>query len=244
VRLPKLSPEFVELCKRVTAKRPRTVIDHILKHGHVTSQELSDLCGHNHPPRAVRDVREHGIPIETFRVRGSDGRGIAAYRFGEPGMAGYRKGRGRTSLARRLKAQLLERSGPRCAIYLEAFDEASLQVDHRVPFEISGDEPSGHPDPSDFMLLSPSANRAKSWSCEHCPNWRGARSAAVCEERYWAFPEAYTHVATKPLRRLDIVWRGDEVEAFDRLCELAEESNENVPAYVKAVIARLTERGG
>jgi len=25
--------------------------------------------------------------------------------------------------------------------------------------------------PDDFMLLSGSANRAKSWFCEHCENW-------------------------------------------------------------------------
>jgi hypothetical protein len=67
---PKLPPKFVKLCKSVTAKRPKTVIDHILKHGFVTTQELKDRCGYNHPPRAVRDVKEHGIPIEMFRVRG------------------------------------------------------------------------------------------------------------------------------------------------------------------------------
>ena len=30
---PKLPPEFVKLCKSVMAKRPKTVIDHILRHG-------------------------------------------------------------------------------------------------------------------------------------------------------------------------------------------------------------------
>ena len=54
---PKLPPEFVELCKAVTAKRPKTVIDHILKKGFITTQELKDTYGYNHPPRAVRDVK-------------------------------------------------------------------------------------------------------------------------------------------------------------------------------------------
>lgn len=64
---PKLPKEFIRLCKKVTAKRPRTVIDHILKHGFVTTQELKDKYGCNHPPRAVRDVKENGIPIEMFQ---------------------------------------------------------------------------------------------------------------------------------------------------------------------------------
>ena len=51
-----------------------TVIDHILRHGFITTQDLKDNYGYNHPPRAVRDVKEHGIPTEMFRVKGSDGR--------------------------------------------------------------------------------------------------------------------------------------------------------------------------
>jgi hypothetical protein len=80
----KLPSEFVKLREAITAKRPKTVIDHILRHGFITTQDLKDKYGYNHPPRAVRDVKEHGIPIEMFRVEGSDGRKIAAYRFGDP----------------------------------------------------------------------------------------------------------------------------------------------------------------
>ncbi|HNU03736.1 MAG TPA: HNH endonuclease, partial [Anaerolineae bacterium] len=75
-----LPPELIARCRAVTAKRPRTVIDHILTHGHITTEELKELYGYNHPPRAARDVREQGIPLETFRVTGSDGRKIGAYR--------------------------------------------------------------------------------------------------------------------------------------------------------------------
>ena len=75
---------FLELCQSVTAKRPRTIIDHILQHGHISTEELKEKYGYNHPPRAARDVREHGIPLETFTVVGADGRKIAAYRFSDP----------------------------------------------------------------------------------------------------------------------------------------------------------------
>lgn len=34
------SKEFLDLLESVTAKRPRTVIQHILQHGYITSQEL------------------------------------------------------------------------------------------------------------------------------------------------------------------------------------------------------------
>ena len=60
--------EFIDLINSITAKRPSTVIKHIIEHGFITSEELKDIYGYNHPPRAVRDVREYGIPIITYRV--------------------------------------------------------------------------------------------------------------------------------------------------------------------------------
>jgi len=75
-----IDPRILALCNKITAKRPRTVIDHIIEHGSVSSEELQSIYGYDHPPRAVRDVRENGIPIEIFRVSSEKtGRGIAAY---------------------------------------------------------------------------------------------------------------------------------------------------------------------
>jgi hypothetical protein len=68
---PQLPDDFLQLCQSVTAKRPKAMIDHILQHGYVTIEDLKKIYGYNHPPRAARDVREHGIPLETFRVKGS-----------------------------------------------------------------------------------------------------------------------------------------------------------------------------
>jgi hypothetical protein len=80
-----LSKEFRERISAVTSLRAKRVIDHILKHGFVTTEELRTEYGYDHAPRAARDVRECGIPLEAFRVkRKSDGRSIGAYRFGDP----------------------------------------------------------------------------------------------------------------------------------------------------------------
>jgi hypothetical protein len=54
---------FLDLLNSVDAKRLRTVIQHILEHGLITSQDLKDTYGYNHPPRTVRDVREYSIPL-------------------------------------------------------------------------------------------------------------------------------------------------------------------------------------
>jgi hypothetical protein len=229
-----LPKELLELCQSVTAKRPKTVIDHMLNHGYITTEELKEVYGYNHPPRAVRDVREHGIPVETFRVIGKDRRKIAAYRFGQ--WLGHRVKRleGRTVLSKQLKQQLIERYGSKCFIHLEEVSQAELQIDHRIPYEVGGEHNTL--DPEHFMLLSGSANRAKSWSCEHCENWRTLKRIDVCQTCYWAYPENYQHVAMKQIRRLDIIWQGEEVKEYERLASEAKSLDKELPEYVKEAL--------
>lgn len=234
----KYPKEFLDLCKSVTAKRPKTVIDHILKHGQITTEELKGKYGYNHPPRAVRDVREHGIPIETFRVTGSDGRKIAAYRFGDVSTQRFKKLSGRTGLSKKIKEYLIEKYSCQCFIYLEGMDESELQIDHRIPYEVGGDGENIELNPDDFMLLSGSANRAKSWSCEHCDNWQTLKKKEICLSCYWAYPEDYAHVAMRQVRRVDLIWQNKEVEQYERLKRDAKVSGQTIPEFIKKIIEK------
>jgi hypothetical protein len=180
------SQEFLDLLKSVTAKRPKTVIDHILQYGFITTEDLKNKYGYNHPPRAVRDVKEYGIPIEMYRVEGSDGRKIAAYRFGEFSQKMMHRISGRTALSKKIKEELIVVYGTKCFIYNEIMDENDLQIDHRVPFEVGGDF-VGEQEPEYYMLLSPSANRLKSWACEKCNNWNNEKDKEICLTCYWAY---------------------------------------------------------
>jgi len=238
----KPSPALLELCFAVTAKRPKIVIDHILQHGFITTEELKEKYGYNHPPRAVRDVRENGIPVETFRVTGSDGRSIAAYRFGELGSQPIRKQAGRTGLSKKLKEGLIEKYGCKCFIYLEVLSEQNLQIDHRVPFEVDGDGDRKELNIDDFMLLSASANRAKSWSCEHCENWMVTKDKSICMSCYWAYPENYSHLAMVPIRRVDLLWEGDEVKVYENLKAQAIGAGKEIPAFVKSILEKELAR--
>jgi len=213
-----LPDHVIQLCQSIVSKRPRAVIDHILQYVFVTTEDLKEIYGYNHPPRAARDVREVGIPLETFRVTGSDGRKIAAYRFGDVSKTSFSKRSGRTGLSKQIKQELIRVYGSRCFIYLEEIPEGELQIDHRIPFEVDGD-----PDlkPENFMLLCGSANRTKSWSCEHCENWRSIKDKSICLSCYYAYPENYTHIAMRQVRRVDILWEGDDVDTYEKLKKLA-----------------------
>ena len=223
--------EFLDLLESVTAKR--TVIQHILKHGFITSEELQNTYGYDHPPRAVRDVRERGIPLVTYRVTGTNGKRIAAYKFGDPADRNNHlsKAAGRTVLSKALKQALIEKYGSKCFIYLETMDGSVLQVDHRIPYEIGGEH--DEKDIDCYMLLSPSANRAKSWTCEHCDNWE-RKDSSFCLHCFWAYPENYDHIAGKNERILSLVFTGDEIEDYNKLIE--QSGRENAQEVIKQII--------
>ncbi len=211
-----LTPELFELCTSVTAKRARIVIDHVLKHGIVTNEELSEKYGYDHPPRAIRDVRECGIPLITHRVTSpKTGRQMGAYTFDILG--NIRRGRvgGRKAFSKKFKQELIAEYGERDAFSGEALNERYLQIDHRIPYEIAGDETETRL--SNFMLIDGSSQRSKSWSCEHCSNFLEIQNPAICRVCFWASPESYEHVAMEQKRRTEILWAGEEILDYEKL---------------------------
>lgn len=231
-----LPEEFLQRLNAVTAKRPKTVIQYILQHGYVTTEDLKNL-GYEHAPRAARDVRELGIPLETFKVKDSNGRSIAAYRFGDPSKSKsmLSKTAGRTALSKALKKALLEKYGSVCFIYLQQMEESLLQVDHRIPYEIGGEQ--NESDIECFMLLSPSANRAKSWTCEHCPNWE-RKNLEYCMSCFWAHPENYTHIAGREQRQIIVTFTDNEIADYINLIALVgtNEAENTIKKLIKQYI--------
>lgn len=230
-----VSKALLAKLRAVTAKRPKTVIDHILKHGHITTQELKDKYGYDHPPRAARDVREQGIPLETFSIKGSHGRPVAAYRFGDLSQIKAGKLGGRRAWPKEFKQLLIDRAGSRCGVCLTEYEARYLQIDHCVPYEVAGHAAVAL-DPRDFMLVCGSCNRAKSWSCEHCRNWQKDHLPEVCRTCYWASPDNYAHVALRLIRRLDLTWTEVEVPDYEKLVALSKHARKQLPDFVKGVL--------
>lgn len=212
--------ELLDILNSVSGKRPKTVIDHILAHGFITTEELKEIYGYDHAPRAARDVKELGIPLVSYKVKGKNGRSIAAYKFGS--LSDLSKtvsnNSGRTAFTKALKQALISHFGSRCFIYLEEMGESLLQIDHRVPYEISGD--TSEQNIEAFMLLSPSANREKSWACEHCSNWV-KKDREFCLKCFWASPESYEHIAGKPEKAIYIVFTEKEIDDYLQLINLS-----------------------
>jgi len=232
----RFDPRIVELVSKVTAKRAKTVIDHILAHGQITTEELQSTYGYDHPPRAARDVREQGIPLKTVRVVSSKtGRKIGAYTFDDP--ENIKAGRigGRKAFPKEFKAALIAIQGSRCTLTGEMLEPRYLQVDHRIPYEVAGDGTDNFSELGAYMLLDASAQRAKSFSCEHCRNGTEMLDASICRSCYWAFPESYEHVALVEKKVLSITWSGaGEIADYGRLKLNAAKAGVSMQDYARS----------
>lgn len=232
---------ILEKVNLITGKRSRVVVEHILKHGSVTTEDL-ERVGYSHAPRAIRDVREQGLPLVRTWVKSSTGRKIASYTFGQTENIRHDRLGGRKVIAKAFHEAICISGGGKCAICLAAYENRYLQVDHRIPFEVIGD--SAGADVSDYMPICGSCNRAKSWSCEHCANWQMKKDPEVCATCYWAKPDDYTHVAMSDVRRLDVIWQGEEVADYSVLADMADESKQPIPDFVKKALRRLASAEG
>lgn len=235
-------PLIQELCDKVTAKRARAVIDRILAHGSVSTDDLQEM-GYTHPPRAARDVREQGIPLETFNVRSEKtGRIIGAYKFADPSeIKGGRIG-GRRAFSKAFKDALVDRYNSADTITGEKMDPRYLQIDHRIPYEVAGDSAGAELNIEDYMLLDASNQRSKSWSCEHCENWQKIRDVEICGRCYWAFPETYSHVAMADQRRVDVVWQGDDAALYDVAKASAAAEGLTPSEFIKKLVAEASSK--
>ena len=227
--------EFIEFINSITNKRAKVVIDHIIKYGSITTEDLENKYGYNHPPRAARDVREAGIPLITTRVKSKGGKNIAAYKFGDLSQLKTKRVSGRILFSKKFKELLYKEFDGRCQVCHGKFEQRYLQIDHRVPYEVAGDLKNRKPE--DFLLLCSSCNRAKSWSCEHCENWKNMKDSSICMNCYWGNPKQYNHISLEDVRRLDVQWSGSEVKYYDAIKILADKRNIELPEFVKKVIS-------
>lgn len=231
----KIELQLKKILKMVRGKRSRAVIDHIVKHGSVTTEDLEKM-GYAHAPRAARDVRENGIPLKTLRVRGRSGKMIAAYVFGSFSDVEKDKLGGRKIYSKKFKKKLTQQYGNKCSICNESYDDIYLQIDHRVPYEVRG-ETNGN-DIKDFMLVCATCNRKKSWACEHCNNFSLNKDVSKCESCFWANPINYSHVALQKIKRLELIFTNQNIDVFNNIDRQAKKEGTSLNSYIFEVLKK------
>jgi phenylpyruvate tautomerase PptA (4-oxalocrotonate tautomerase family) len=49
-------------------------------------------------------------------------------------------------------------------------------------------------------------------------------------------PKNYLHVALQEVRRTDILWSGEEIQAYERLKKAAQANSHPIPEYIKKIV--------
>lgn len=227
---PIIDEELSKKIATVTSLRPKTILEHLVKHGSITTEEITKLYGYDHAPRAIRDVREEGIPIKTTMVKVNNKR-MAKYVFDDSSKIEHNKLGGRQVFSKKFKDLLVSKYGSRCHITLEPYPPKYLQIDHRIPYEVAGESAGDERSPDKFMLLCASAQRQKSWDCEHCLNLLEKKDIGICKTCYWAYPENYSHVAERYERRIDLVFQNEEVSMLQTIEKQAEAQGLTLKQY-------------
>ncbi|MEC1581717.1 HNH endonuclease signature motif containing protein [Bacillus subtilis] len=230
-------PRIIELAKSL-GKRPRSVVEHIIKHGSVSTTELKDIYGYNHAPRAARDVREAGIPLVTKMVKNqTTGRKNAEYTFGDLDKLRNDILKGRKNFPPKFKKELFKLHEYKCEVCNAEYSPRVLQIDHRIPFEVAGDEVDTFANNiEDYMPLCPSDNRNKSFSCESCKNWLEIHNSEICKSCYWASPKNYEHISMIKEKRAELIFRDKEIKVYEALTEKAQFVGESVEEYILNLI--------
>lgn len=239
---PKINQEIRKFAEQIINSgkggRVKTALEILIKNGSVTTEELKEL-GYDHPPRAIRDIKDFGIPIISTRTKSTNSnRSIAKYTFGTKTDNISSNFSGRTTIPKKFKRNLIEHYGSIDCITGSEFNSSDLQVDHRVPYKIGGDKGLKEGDVTKFMLLFPSIQRTKSWSCENCPNMNKQKDPKVCNSCYWAFPENYTHIATEEIRMVELVWKNEEIVDYEKLLYKAKQKNISVTTLIKEILSK------
>ena len=241
----KLDKRVRALAEQVIAegknKRAIATLRVLLAKGSISTDDLQEM-GYNHPPRAIGDVRDAGIPIVTKgAISPRTGRRMAVYTFGDPSQIQAGRIGGRSAFPKDLKTGLLKERGSVDWITGATVDERVLQIDHRIPYRIAGDVNFDHLDIRDFMLLDGSSQRAKSFSCENCPNMQGPRDPSVCRTCFWAYPESYKHIATVDIRRVDVSWQGSDVAVYDTFKKEADKLGIDVAELIRRIVRQRSK---
>ncbi|MDP3494087.1 MAG: hypothetical protein Q8R82_13330 [Hyphomonadaceae bacterium] len=234
-----IDPKVRELAEKVIAARPNSrgarALAVMLDKGAVSTADLRERL--DHPPRAIADAKDAGVPIKTTMVTVErDGRKkrISLYSFGSSSEIQDGRIGGRSVLPKAFKQKLLDHYGSRDCISGARLDSRVLQIDHRIPYRIAGDAGLAVHDVSAYMLLDASNQRGKSWSCEQCPNMKpDNRDPVVCGSCFWAYPENYSHIATQEMRRTDVIWVGADVAVHDAIRDVAKASGADLSELLR-----------
>ncbi len=228
---------YEEIIPRLSL-RAQKMLRWLLEHGSISTYDIEKL-EYGHPPRVAQDLKDAGIIIKRIWGQHPEtGNRMGIYVLGAEAPITKNTFSGRKALSRNLENQIYEHYGIRCNMDAFEHGKRALQADHRIPYLVGGDPDRF--DVSDWQLLCGSHQQRKKHECENCDNMK-IKEVEICNGCFWAFPENYSHVAMKPLRRIDTSWGQEDMDTFNRLKGFPEEKGIDLTEAIRRIVRKYFE---
>lgn len=222
--------------------RAKAAVNIIMSKGYMTKYDLrSQNISPDQGPRAIADLKEHGIPIVKMgRMKVKESKNpIVRYTFGRGIDIIPEWSKGRNQANKDFKQLLLRTYGNRCPFCGKTFELEKLQIDHRLPVKYFGDLRGREKfNPDNYLLICPNCNRRKAEAIDNgcAKTCYKTNNMNVIKSCYWYDPLNYAHVCMKQERIETLKWVGDDTEIYDQAKELLKEQGMDMKKYLREQI--------
>jgi len=236
--LPEIDEEEWRKITPELGQRAKIVLNQILDHGDCSTEWLQEQ-GYDHAPRAAQDLKDAGVPLKSHKkdMNSKTGNRMSSYYLLDRNPSEVKAGRKQPP--KKFKKDLIKKYDQRDHFTGQETAGHELTMDHRTPYDVGGDPDNF--DVKDWMLLGASSQQRKKHACSNCENQKNIREPATCRRCYWAYPEDYDHVAMENLRRVDVEFRGKDVDKFDQLEKYAKRMGLSIEDAMRSLIFEILE---
>ncbi len=219
-------------------QRARIVLNRILDHGDCSTEWLQEQ-GYDHAPRAAQDLKDAGVPLKSHKKDTNSKTGNRMSSYYLPDRKPSEVKAGRKQPPKKFKKDLIKKYGQKDQFTGQETAGHELTMDHRTPYDVGGDPDIF--DVKDWMLLGASSQQRKKHACSNCENQKTIKDPAICRRCYWAYPEDFDHVAMENLRRIDVEFRGSDVDKYNQLEQYANRMELSIGDAIRFLISEFID---
>lgn len=222
--------------------RAKVAADLLIKKGTITKYDFENTnVPVSQAPRAIRDLKDHGIPIKTLeRISVPQAKTkVSQYAFGSVDDIVSTSKYGRMYNPSGMKEKLVRLHGRVCVFCGKKLSGQDMELDHKLPVNIFGDLSSVERlNPDNYQLVCRKCNRLKREATSHGAFDDRKQGMDIVKQNYWYDPVRYRknkkgHLFDQSI----IVWNTNEDrQVYNQIEQYAEDSKKDFQEALKDMV--------
>lgn len=221
--------------------RAKAAADLLMEKGVITKYDFEEThVPVSQAPRAIRDLKDHGIPIETLRkisVPQAKTK-VNRYTLGSIDNINTSMRYGRMYDPTGMKEKLAKLHGDVCVFCGKKLTAKDRELDHKLPVNIFGDlSPVERLNPDNYQLVCRGCNRLKREATSHGAFDDQREGMDIVKQNYWYDPVQYRKNRDDRLYAHNvIVWNtSKDIQAYKQISQYAKDSSKSFQEALKDI---------